>query len=122
MIQRDQLFQRAREYRRRNIYLPDLQGYHFGLIRKPGKMQPYWREGWEPVVSTDGLYNVGDFCFCTVNNYNALVLNSKTMLIADIDFGDPRLSKWAGPAGIEQVLAHLKQLHLLDAECYTDFS
>lgn len=112
----------ARNYHRKGIYLPGVKEYVAGLEAKPNEIKDYQGDGWEPVVPTEGLYELGVSGFCTVNRYNALVLNTRNLLIADIDFGDRRLSPFAGPSSENGVLANLADLHLLDAEIGTDFA
>jgi hypothetical protein len=69
----------------------------------------------EPVVDPEGLYQIDkEQAWLTVNHYNALVLNTRNMLIADIDFGDRRLNRFAGAETCEEVLANLAELSLLD--------
>src|SRR5438128_2596718 len=38
------------------------------------------------------------------------------MLIADVDFGDDRLNRFAGAKNCDEVLENLQELHLLDKE------
>jgi hypothetical protein len=48
----------------------------------------------EPVVPAPE-YRLDDNAAVTLNHYDALVLNSKNMLILDVDFDDRRYNKWA---------------------------
>ncbi len=122
MNRKEELLARAEDYRRMNVYLPDEDEYVTGIRVRPDLLAPYQGNELEPVVSTLGLYDLADEAHCTVNGYNAVVLNSKNLLIADVDFGDRRLSQWAGPTDIHPVLEALAQLHLLDGESGTAFA
>lgn len=74
----------------------------------------------EPVVPANG-FDLGPATL-TVNAYNALVLNSPNLLIADIDEGDPGFS--VSGSGLDEagVIASLGDLPLFDAEFETNFS
>lgn len=77
-----------------------------------------YEDEFEPTVSADP-YDIGK-ARLTVNAYNALILNTPNLFIADIDEGDPRLSKYATVAGEDEVLENLKALGQFDAENDTD--
>src|SRR5581483_5084005 len=79
---------------------------------------PY-RNGDEPIVDPEGLYDLdATNAWLTVNQYNALVLNTSNMLIADIDFGDPRLSRFAGARDCDDVIENLDDLAYLDEDLF----
>jgi len=110
------LLQRAEMYHHTNIFLPDAQKYVQGLLHAPIGFKEY-DYGKEPVVSVDELYDLdAEKAWLTVNHYNALVLNTSNMLIADIDFGDERLDRHAGANDCDEVLENLGDIHLLDEE------
>jgi hypothetical protein len=67
----------------------------------------------EPIVPIDDLFDLGEGS-ATVNKYNAIILDSRNLFIADIDFGDPRLSCFATVADTDEVLANLASLSELD--------
>lgn len=124
-IERKQcLVRRARMYYHTGIYLPDTKQYVRGLSHEPKGVTSYRNKEIEPVVDTEALYNIDrDDTWLTVNHYNALVLNTRNMLIADIDFGDQRLNRFAGAKDCDEVLGNLKDLHLLDNEHqFADFN
>lgn len=77
-----------------------------------------YRQDREPTVDA-APYRIGP-ARLTVNAYNALVLNSPTMLIADIDAGDPRLNQFATVRDEREVLGNLAALGLFDAANNTD--
>ena len=105
----------AQPYQRQRLYVPRHDDYLEGFQGKPGEFSAYGGEG-EPVVSPKGTYDVSADAWLTVNHYNALVLNTRNMLIADVDFGDERLNRYAGAEDCDEVVKNLKQLHLLDEE------
>ena len=45
-----------------------------------------------------------------MNGYNALVLNSTHLLIADVDVGDPRFDKHAGVEDVDQLIDSIREL------------
>jgi hypothetical protein len=99
------------------IYVPDSHNYVKGFLREPNDISTYRGKEVEPIVDPDGLYELDkEQAWLTVNHYNALVLNSRNMLIADVDFGDHRLNRFAGAKDCNDVLANLADLHLLDDE------
>ena len=49
-----------------------------------------------------------------MNRYNAAVLNSRNMLIADVDIGDERLNRFAGATDEDEVIDALKSLRRLE--------
>lgn len=70
----------------------------------------------EPVVD----YLDGDNEF-VINNYGALVWQSRNIFIADIDFGDCRLNANAGARDISEVVANVKDLYLLDNKVKAEY-
>ncbi len=110
---RRQLVSRSRCYHKATVYVPNLKDYVAGPMRQPERMSPY-SGGEEPVVSADGLYDLPDEAWLTVNHYNALVLNTSNLLIADVDFGDPRLDKYAGADDCDQVIRNVEEVSRLD--------
>ncbi len=111
------LLDRAKQYHHTQIYLPDKKEYIRGLLHEPKGLASYRTNEVEPIVKTESLYDLGgEDAWLTVNHYNALVLNTRNMLIADVDFGDQRLNRFAGAEDCDEVLANLKDLYLLDKE------
>src|SRR5262245_43728557 len=94
---KDRLLQRARDYHHALIYVPETHSYVKGFLHEPKKGFSPYQGNDEPIVDPEGLYRLdASNAWLTVNEYNALVLNTRNMLIADIDFGDPRLNRFAG--------------------------
>ena len=112
------LLERAARYHHTQIFLPDAQDYVRGFLHEPIGFRDY-DSGKEPVVDARELYHLGDSAWLTVNHYNAVVLNTSNMLIADIDFGDGRLDHHAGAKDWQEVCRNLEELHLLDEERLT---
>src|SRR5947209_7854858 len=84
---KQELIDRARPHYHTKIYLPDKNEYISGLHCKPNGVTTYRINEVEPVVATTGIYELEtEDAWLTVNRYNALVLNTRNMLIADIDF------------------------------------
>ena len=109
------LLKRVQPFLRAKIYVPDSQSYVEGLLHKPDQLSSYRDKEVEPIVDSDGLYQIDkEQAWLTVNHYNALVLNTRNMLIVDVDFGDHRLNRFAGAKDCDEVLATLAELHLLD--------
>lgn len=113
---KSELINRATDYFHCQIYLPRKGDYAKGFKSRPHRVSDYRRDNCEPVVPTDELYDLDPNAWVTVNGYNALVLNSRNLFIADIDFGDPRFCKHAGVQDLEAVTDTLQQLHLLDEQ------
>jgi hypothetical protein len=67
----------------------------------------------EPVVPAPE-WNLDDNAKLTVNRNNALVLNTRNLLVIDVDFDDPHYNKWA-VANVHQLVEHLQDLAALDA-------
>ena len=83
-----ELAKRATQFHNTTIYVPEQQDYVVGFLREPLGMSEYKQHEDEPMVSPEGIYALAsDSAWLTVNAYNALVLNTRNMLIADIDFG-----------------------------------
>jgi hypothetical protein len=111
------LIELAHEHRHAQIYVADAQNYVKGFLHEPGHVSAYGGTEIEPIVDPEGLYPIDKAqAWLTVNRYNALVLNTRNMLIADIDFGDRRLNRFAGAEDCDEVVANLAELHLLDEE------
>lgn len=108
-----ELIERASAYHHTKIYLPDKNEYANGFACKPEGMTEYHNKK-EPNVNCQGLYNLDQNSWLTLNQYNALVLNTRNMLIADIDFGDGRLNRFAGVKDNWGVCENLNELRLLD--------
>ena len=106
---------RSENYHHDQIYVPAQDDYITGFRSKPERFSAY-HGGAEPVVSASELYDLPSDSWLTVNRYNALVLNSCNMLIADVDFGDGRLNRFAGARNCEEVVDNLRELDLLDHE------
>lgn len=111
------LLERAAMYHHTSIFLPETKDYVRGFRHEPSGFKQYDHHI-EPVVRPDDLYDLPDSAWLTVNHYNALVLNTSNMLIADIDFGDGRLDRHAGATDYMDVCRNLGELHLLDKELY----
>lgn len=107
------LLQRAALYHHTKIFLQDTKDYVQGVLHEPVGFR-YYQPGVEPVVDAQDLYDLGKSACLTVNKYNALVLNTRNMLIADIDFGDARLNRHAGAKDYMDVGTNLCAVHLLD--------
>lgn len=105
------LLERAKKYHATGVVLPD-DTYIVGSNSRPDCWLKYQAKS-EPVVDANDLYPIGN-AKLTVNDYNALVLNSSNLLIADIDLGDVRLNWHAGAVNHEEVEANLHDLKLLD--------
>ena len=98
-----------------NVFFPDMGKYVSGFLSKPCGLQQYQGDRVEPLVDTDdlGLLTNGE-AWLSVNQYNAVVLNSTNLFIADIDFGDPRLDRFATALEEDDVIESLSQLSELD--------
>jgi hypothetical protein len=115
MSGKKELLERAKLYYHTHIFVPDAHDYVRGVLHEPIGFKEY-HTGKEPVVDTEDLYDLADSAWLTVNHYNALVLNTSNMLIADIDFGDGRFDRHAGATDVTEVGKNLEDLHLLDDE------
>lgn len=112
---RRQLVSRSSLFHSHKVYVPGLKEYVAGFKAEPEQMSLY-SGGEEPVVSAYGLYDLPDEAWLTVNHYNALVLNTSNLLTADVDFGDPRLDKYAGADDCDQVIRNVEELSRLDRQ------
>jgi hypothetical protein len=111
---KDDLLQRATQYHHAQIYVPGTRSYVNGFLSEPGGISPY-QGGDEPIIDPNGLYDLdASDAWLTVNQYNAMVLNTSNMLIADIDFGDPRLNRFAGARNCNDVIENLSDLAFFD--------
>jgi hypothetical protein len=74
-----------------------------------------YESGAEPMLSVEGLYRLDRHAILTVNDYDAVVLNTSNMLIADVDFEDPQFSEHGrGALSTADVLGNLRDLSKLD--------
>jgi hypothetical protein len=111
---KDKLLERAQEYHHARIYVPGTRSYVNGFLHWPRGVWPY-QGGDEPIVDPKRLYDLyASNAWLTVNQYNALVLNTSNMLIADIDFGDPRINRFVGARNCDDVIENLSVLTFLD--------
>lgn len=100
--------------RHTKVFDPNTEQYVAGFASMPiGKWQ--YQET-EPIVRLDGWCNSVDHpAWLTVNRYNAVVLNSSNLLIADIDIGDERLDKHARINDVDEVIETISNdLGILD--------
>jgi hypothetical protein len=105
----------ARSFNRTHVYTPeDDCCYVEGWAKWAAEFRDY-QSTLEPVIETEPMYYLGH-AWLTVNYYNAVVLNTENMLIADIDFGDPRLNRFAGVSNANEVITALGGLESLDKE------
>jgi hypothetical protein len=112
------LLERAEMFHHTQIFVPDAKSYVRGVLHEPIAFKEY-QSSTEPVVDPTDLYELDDSAcsaWLTVNRYNALVLNTSNMLIADIDFGDERLNRFAGAEDCDEVVENLKELQVFDEE------
>ena len=106
----------ASEYHKAGIYLPDKDVYVTGLRHRPDATWEYDNVK-EPVVPHNDLYPDAADATLTVNSYNALVLNTPKLLIADVDFGDSRFDAHAlGAEDEDDVIESLESLLELDRD------
>jgi hypothetical protein len=111
---KQQVLEAAELVKHKRIYVPKDGGYVTGFASEPVGTAGYETEI-EPIVDTRSIYNLdAGSAWLTVNRYNAAVLNSRNMLIGDIDFGDDRLNRHAGASRIEDVVESLESLGRLD--------
>lgn len=89
--QKEELLRRAEQYHH-SIRCDMRTNEYVETVQVPCETRGYKKE-LEPIVPHDP-YRIGP-AWLTMNSYNALILNSPNMLIADIDRGDPRLNKFA---------------------------
>jgi hypothetical protein len=110
-----ELLERATEYHHAKIWVPGIRSYLEGFLHEPQKGVSAYQSGDEPIVDQEGLYDLdASNAWLTVNQYNALVLNTSNMLIADIDFGDPRINRFAGARNCDDVIENLSDLAFFD--------
>ena len=108
------LLERAAKLHTTGVFLPpDARNYVQAFLHQPFGFKDY-QSAKEPVVDPRELYDLGESAWLTVNSYNALILNTSNMLIADIDFGDERINRHAGAEDCDEVLENLWELPLLD--------
>lgn len=117
ITRKHELLEKAQEYRHTQIYVPDSKTYVKGFLHEPDGSSSYRGDETEPIVDAGGIYQLDqEQAWLTLNHYNAIVLNSRNMLMADIDFGDGRVNRFAGAKNCDEVLENLGELHLLDEE------
>ena len=108
------LLERAARLHKTGVFLPpDARNYVQAFLHQPFGFKDY-QSAKEPVVDPRELYDLGEVAWLTVNSYNALVLNTSNMMIADIDFGDERINHHAGARDCDDVLTNLDELETLD--------
>ena len=111
---REMVLEGAKDFYRETVYVPEQKDYIKGFLHAPERCTEY-QGGLEPVLPPDGIWSVEpNDAWLTVNSYNAVVLNSRNMFIADIDFGDPRLEKNVGCENVCDVLRSLEEISILD--------
>ena len=110
---KEEILKSAAMLKRTAIYVPGSDDYVEGF-RIPTATTQY-RSGFEPHVDVCVCRNAPSQAWLTVNRYNAVVLNSRNMLMIDIDFGDERFSRFAGARDEDDVVAAIKSLNTLDA-------
>ena len=77
-----ELRNRSEQFHHTKLYVPGQKSYIDGVLHEPAGVSNYKHGKDEPVVSPDGLYDLsGESSWLTVNAYNALVLNTRNMLI-----------------------------------------
>lgn len=109
-----EILERAKYLYHQSIWIPSSGEYIDGIRGYPESMTPYHNGDDEPVVKVNDICELDSNVWLTVNRYNAIVLNSRNMFIADIDFGDERLNRFAGAKSINDVVRNLDELDLLD--------
>lgn len=111
---RELILERSERLKHTQIYLPTQGEYVQGLRSEPIALGQY-ALGIEPVVDMRTICGARiKSLWLTVNPYNAVVLNSRNMLIADIDFYDKEYPKHGGVADENEVIAAMKTLRHLD--------
>jgi hypothetical protein len=111
-----EVLRRLRQYRKQVKWTaPPPKGEYRAERPSPYGVVPCHAGDPEPIVDVADLYDLDLYsALVTVNSYDALVLNSKNLLIADIDFGDPRLAEHGGASDVREVCNWLKRLKILD--------
>ena len=100
------------------VWTPPDGPYVLGFAGAPAQVTKYESE-YEPHVGLLGAYRLDPAqAWLTVNRYNAVVLNTRNMLIVDVDFGDERLNRFAGASDAAEVIAALDRLGELDETLY----
>lgn len=115
-IDKSEVLRRADAVRHTQLFDPATDEYVAGFVSQPVGKWKYRQQEIEPVVEIDGFCDPSKDAWLTVNRYNAVVLNSRTMLITDIDFGDERLNPFARAKDVEEVIEGLDDLAILDNE------
>ena len=112
------LLDRAQRCHFTKIGLGD-DGYLYASYFTPADQLPVGAE-LEPIVEA-AEWGLDENNILTVNHCNATVLNSRTMLILDIDYGDRRFNKWV-IRGNQDLINHMQDLRALDKKCCTHWS
>jgi hypothetical protein len=103
------------------VWTPPDGPYVQGFTGAPDEVMKYESE-YEPHVRLFGVYDLDPAqAWLTVNRYNAIVLNSRNMLIMDVDFGDERLNRFAGAKDEHEVFAAFDRLGELDATSHDEY-
>lgn len=118
-VNKNEILQRASDVRHMRVFNPINDQYVAGFASAPVGKWEYQKEQ-EPIIDIDGFSDPGKDAWLSVNHYNAVVLNSRNMLIADVDFGDERISPYAGAKNVDEVIESLGELDLLDTSEYGD--
>ncbi len=113
---RDEMLRRLGRHRKKGVWTePPPKGQYRKVRPTAERVVPYHDGEPEPIIPVDDLYSLPrEDAFVTVNAYDALILNSKNLLIVDIDFGNPRYEEHGGAADVPEVLTWLRRLKRLD--------
>ena len=109
---KEELLQRAENYHRKIRFDFKEDGYVETVLVRCETNQ--YKKELEPIVPPDPYRIVP--AWLTVNSYNALVLNTPNMLIADIDRGDSRLNEYATYSDEGPMLKNLRSFDRFDEE------
>ena len=111
---KEQILDRAELVRHMQIYAPSSNDYVAGFASLPVGTVEYLSNR-EPVVNLKGLSRLAaPTAQLTVNHYNAVVLNTSNLFIADVDIGDERFNQFAGATDEDEVIEAVKSLQRLD--------
>jgi len=104
----------AEQVKHTQVWTPPDGPYVRGFAGVPDDVMKYESEH-EPHLDLRGAYHLDPAqAWLTLNRYNAIVLNSRNMLIVDVDFGDRRLNRFAGADDECDVIEGLDRLGDLD--------
>ena len=112
MTRKEELLQRAENYHRKIRFDFKEDGYVETVLVRCETNQ--YKKELEPIVPPDPYRIVP--AWLTVNSYNALILNTPNMLIADIDRGDPRFNEYATFNDQRPMLQNLGSFDRFDEE------